>query len=454
MRRSDWPVHVSGESHRIEVVSLPLEHAFGPGDDLTALISPHLAQVGWPDGSHGVRDGDIVVITSKIVAKVEGRVVPALSRDEWIDRESVRTVAEWRSPRGTTRVVQTRHGLVLAAGGIDASNTEEGTVVLLPEDPDASATRIARELRDVLRAQVGVVITDTMGRPWRLGVTDVAIGAAGIAPLDDHTGRIDPFGRTLEMTVIAIADEIAAAADLVTGKTRSAPVAVVRGLSEYVGDELDTPARALVRPAEEDMFSLGVAEARRTAVHQRRTVRAFLDADVPDTALTEAIEAALTAPAPHHSSPWRFRVQRRDSERTRVLDALAQVWRKDLVESGVADVEQRMRRGDILRTAPVIIWCFVDLAGAAHTYPDERRRRAEREMFLVSGGAAVQNLMVSLAAQGIGSAWIGSSIFAPDAIRMALDLPDTLQPLGAVAVGYAAGATTPRDALDVRDFEV
>lgn len=452
-RHSDWPAPVSGEPHRIEIVSIPLDHSFAAGDDLARLMVPHLETVTWSDGSLGVQDGDVVVLTSKVVAKAEGRVVAAASREEWIDRESVRTVAEWRTPRGTTRVVQTRQGLVLAAAGIDASNTDDGTLVLLPENPDDSARRIASELRTALGTTIGLVITDTMGRPWRLGVTDVAIGAAGIAPLDDYTGRIDPFGRTLEMTVVAIADEIAAAADLATGKTLSAPIAVVRGVSSYVSEDLNTPARALVRPTEEDMFSLGVSEARRTAVHQRRTVRTFTDDEVPDTVLHEALQAATTAPAPHHSAPWRFHVQRPGTPRTRLLDALADAWRSDLAATpGVTNIEERVRRGDILRTAPVIIWCFVDRAGAAHAYPDDRRTHAERDMFLVAGGAAVQNLMVSLAAQGLGSAWIGSSIFAPHVIRQELGLPESVDPLGAVAIGYPREQPPERAPVDVADF--
>jgi coenzyme F420-0:L-glutamate ligase/coenzyme F420-1:gamma-L-glutamate ligase len=444
---------VSGD--RIDVVAIPIDHAFARGDDLVGLIGPHVESVTWSDGSTGLRDGDIVVVTSKIVAKCEGRVVVATNRDEWIERESVRTVAEWRTPRGSTRVVQTHHGLVMAAAGIDASNTEDGTVVLLPEDPDASARDIATRLRARFGTEIGVIVSDTMGRPWRLGVTDVAIGAAGLAPLDDHTGRIDPFGRTLEMTVVAIADEIAAAADLATGKTRSAPIAIVRGLSAYVTADLHTPASDIVRPPEEDMFSLGVREARRTAVQQRRTVRDFRDENVPEESIDEALDAAVTAPAPHHSRPWRFRVQRSGAERTRLLDALADAWRADLrATPGIPDVEARIRRGEILRSAPVVIWPFVDLAGAAHDYPDDRRRAAERDMFLVAGGAAVQNLMVSLAAQGLGSAWIGSSIFAPWVIREVLGLADSLEPLGAIAVGYPVEPPMLRDVVSGSDYRI
>src|SRR5215469_3688209 len=163
--------------------------------DLAGLIA---------EAATGLADGDIVVVTSKIVSKAEGRVVRA-DREDAIDAETVRVVAS----RGETRIVETRQGLVLAAAGVDASNTEPGTVVLLPEDPDASARALRKGLRDRLGVTVAVLITDTLGRPWRNGQTDAAIGAAGLLPLRDHRGGTDTFGMPLEVTVAAVADELA-----------------------------------------------------------------------------------------------------------------------------------------------------------------------------------------------------------------------------------------------------
>src|SRR3954451_12926641 len=201
------------------------------GTDLAALIAGAV-----PD----LRDGDILAITSKIVSKAEGRVVTA-SRNEAIEAETVRVVAR----RGATTIAQTRHGLVLAAAGVDESNTAPGTVVLLPEDPDESARRLRKSLRDRAGASVGVIITDTMGRPWRAGQTDTAIGAAGVVVMRDHRGEKDVFGKTLEVTVAAVADEIAAAGDLVKGKALQIPVALVRGLGSLVTAEDGPGARAL-----------------------------------------------------------------------------------------------------------------------------------------------------------------------------------------------------------------
>ena len=209
------------------------------GADLAELIA---------GAARGLADGDILVVTSKIVSKAEGRVVRA-DREEAIDAESVRVVAR----RGPTRIVETRHGLVLAAAGVDASNTPPGTVVLLPEDPDASARQLRKGLRDRLGVTVGVLITDTLGRPWRAGQTDAAIGAAGVAPLRDYRGTADTFGVALEVSVAAVADELAGAADLVKGKAAGIPVAVVRGLADLVTEADGPGAQALVRPPAEDI---------------------------------------------------------------------------------------------------------------------------------------------------------------------------------------------------------
>ena len=233
-----------------------------PGDDLAGLLGDAL------DGT--LQDGDILVITSKVVSKAEGRIIEAKDREDAITSETRRLVATREHKAGTTRIVETHHGLVMAAAGVDASNVPDGTVALLPQDPDASALALATALRERLGVAVGVILSDTFGRPWRDGQTDVAIGAAGLHVVDDLRGSTDAHGRVLEVTVPAIADEVAGAADLVKGKAAGRPVAVVRGLGRFVTG-LDAPgAKRLIRDAALDMFRLGSDEADRQGYERGR----------------------------------------------------------------------------------------------------------------------------------------------------------------------------------------
>jgi len=208
-------------------------------------------------------DGDILVVTSKIVSKAEGMQVPVADREKAIAEDTVRVVAERVHPGGVTQIVETRHGLIMAAAGIDTSNVPDGLALRLPEDPDRSARALCIGLRQKFGVSLGIIITDTLGRPWRVGQTDVAIGAAGIVVTDDLRGGVDANGRPLNVTITVLADELAGAADLVKGKASGIPVAVVRGLARLVTG-LDAPgARTLVRSVDEDMFRFGSAEAYR-----------------------------------------------------------------------------------------------------------------------------------------------------------------------------------------------
>ncbi len=409
------------------------------GDDLGVLVVAAVAADG-----RALADGDVLVVTSKVVSKAEGRVL-RLDRQEAITSETVRLVAQ----RGDTRIVETRHGLVLAAAGVDASGVEPGWVVLLPVDPDASARRLRARLRELTGCDLAVVVSDTTGRPWRNGLTDQAVGAAGIAPLEDLRGHDDGHGNVLDATVTATADELAAAADLVKGKLHRRPVAVVRGLGRHVTDEDGPGARAMVRPAAEDMFRLGT----RDVLPSRRTVRSFTDSPVDPAAVRRAVSAAVTAPAPHGTTPWRFVVVENVTPRTALLDAMLAAWEVDLRRDGFSDeqVARRTRRGNVLRGAPLLVVpCLV--REGMHGYPDERRSTAEREMFLVAMGAGVQNFLVGLAVEGLGSAWVSSTMFCRDVVVRELDLPEGWEPMGAIAVGHPAGSVPDRPQREPDDY--
>lgn len=434
-----------GAAARIEILPVTGLPEFRAGDDLGAAIA---AAAPW------LEDGDIVVVTSKVVSKCEGRTVPAPAdpeqrdtlRRSLIDREAVRVLAR----RGRTLITENKQGLIQAAAGVDGSNVDPTELVLLPLDPDASAAGLRAALAERCGVTVAVLITDTMGRAWRNGQTDTAIGSAGIAVLHGYAGVRDHHGNELVVTEVAVADEIAAAADLVKGKMTGVPVAVLRGLD--VRDDGSTAAD-LLRGGQDDLFWLGTAESidlgRRQAQLLRRSVRRFSSDPVEPALVEAAVAEALTAPAPHHTRPVRFVWLADRGRRVALLDGMKDAWRAHLAGDGrpADEIERRVARGQILYDAPEVVIPFVvaNQATGAHSYPDAARTAAEHTMFTVATGAAVQALLVALAVRGVGSCWIGSTIFAPDVVRSVLDLPHDWEPLGAIAIGYPEEPPSPRD---------
>lgn len=436
----------------LRLIALPTTHRVLVGDD---LLTPLLAAL--EDAGHTLEDGDVVLVASKVVAIAEGAVLPAPDDGE-DPRAAVRALARARAAEVVAEapwvtVTRTRHGFVAANGGIDRSNVPGGGLLDLPADPDASAAGLRGAVRAATGREVAVVVTDTFGRPWRLGQTDVALGASGLAVLRDERGSTDLDGRTLEVTVTAVGDALAGAADLVRGKASATPFVLARGLAHLTAAGGADPGRGadLVRPLEEDLFRRGGAEAALEGLVRRRTVRTFDAArDVPDAPLEEAVALATTAPAPHHTRPWRF-LRLEPATRTALLDAMGAAWREDLRRDGLdeAAIDRRLARSDALhRDAPELLAVFVDLSGT-HPYPDAGRRGAERDLFVLSGGAAIEALLVALAARGLGAAWTSSTVFCPDAVRATLRLPASWEPLGTVAVGWPAAEVPERPAPSI-----
>ena len=358
-----------------------------PGDDLAGLLCQ---AAPW------LREADILVVTSKVVSKVEGRLIAAptdpegkeRARQHAIEAETARVVAE----RGATRIVVTHHGWVMAAAGVDASNVATGELALLPVDADASA----RGLRDAIRARTGVsvaiVISDTMGRTWRAGLTDVAIGVAGMAAVADLRGQLDTSGVPLEVTEIAVADEIAAAADLVKGKLSGLPAAVVRGLHAPVDD--GRGAASLRRPIAEDMFALGT----RDVVRSRGTPTGFGDGGVPVPVLRSSIEAALRA-----------------CELSDGLELLAgNPWRS------TTDSFQGPPEVQLLRQAEAVI---VPRLGTDTDTEHES---------IIRLGMAISALLIQLHAEGLSAAWLSRTELAD---LGAVEAPQSAPAHGLVVIG-------------------
>jgi coenzyme F420-0:L-glutamate ligase/coenzyme F420-1:gamma-L-glutamate ligase len=336
-----------------------------------------------------------VAITQKVVSKAEGRIVPAEDRAAWIERESVGVVAR----RGDLVITRTRHGFVCANAGVDASNVREGFLTLLPEDPDASAERLQKELFARLGlTRLGVVITDTFGRPWREGVVDVAIGCAGLPAVLDLRGTADDRGHELETTVVAFADAVAAASGLVMTKTARVPAALVRGLEASAGDAPPGPARALVRRAEDDLFW----ESALTAVAAAQPSDVFGPGEVSREVVEEAVRAASAVP-----SAWEWSFVALESSATR---------RRLLVAATGPD--------DVLSAAPTLIVPCV-----------RATEDGSEDAILLSAGAAIRTLAVALHSQLVGWSWDPNRLFDADAARAALALGKGWRPLGVIGVG-------------------
>jgi coenzyme F420-0:L-glutamate ligase / coenzyme F420-1:gamma-L-glutamate ligase len=318
---------------RIEVAAPDGVPEVLPGDDLVALALAFTE----------LADGDVLVVTSKVVSKAEGRIRPG-TREDALAGETARIVAR----RGETAIVRNHLGLTMAAAGIDNSNVPRGQVALLPVDPDRSARLLREGIAERSRVNVAVLVSDTAGRAWREGQTDIAIGAAGLVVADDHAGRTDAHGNELAVTLPAVADEIAGAAELATGKLGGRPFAVVRGRADLVlpPDEHGPGAASLVRPDGMDLFGYGAREAVIRALRAQPADRRPFGAPATPTELAAAIRDVVGLVASHTDAADGALVVTYPPGLGRVLIALvfAHGWTLDATDN---PHEARLRPADV-----------------------------------------------------------------------------------------------------------
>jgi coenzyme F420-0:L-glutamate ligase/coenzyme F420-1:gamma-L-glutamate ligase len=367
-----------------------------PGDDLARLLLEAVRAAGLE-----LADGDVLAVTSKVVAKAEGRLVPLPgdpAERERVHRETVAAeTARLVARRGRLVIAETRHGLVGANALVDASNAGGDRLVLLPRDPDASAARLRAAIRARDGHDVAVVVTDTLGRPWRLGQTDVAVGLAGMGALDDWRGRTDGDGRLLEVTEIAVADEVAAAADLVKGKASRVPAALLRGVPHPKGGG---GARALVRSPAEDLFrTAGTAEDLLAFLEGAPAPAGFLPDPVDVAALDRAAAAAAAVPVP-------------GGRRFHALPVPAGA--RPAALAAVSPIPPA--------TPPALLLACLS-------------EGEEAPGVELAAGGALRTLLLALHAQSIGAVLLPAGPGARPALAAALDLDPAWEPLGLVGAG-------------------
>jgi coenzyme F420-0:L-glutamate ligase/coenzyme F420-1:gamma-L-glutamate ligase len=434
-----------------------------PGDDLAGVILAALTA-----SNETPRDGDVLVIAQKIVSKAQdrfvrlGTVTPSeeaerLAREvnkdarlvELILRESTEVVRHRRD----VLIVAHRLGLVMANAGIDQSNVDQGvdddTALLLPENPDATCA----ELRDALRARTGaelaIIINDSHGRAFRNGTVGVAIGASGLPALVDLRGAPDLYGRRLQSTEVALADEIASAASLLMGQaSEGRPIVLARGV---LHGRAEGAAADLVRPKKIDLFRAAPGPSESELIARRRSIRRYTQAPVSDDVIKQVLDAAINAPSAHNRQPWRFAVLKDAAAKERLARAMGNRLREDRSRDGDASelIEQDVARSFArITAAPVAIVVSLTMEDM-DVYRDARRAAAEHQMAVQGTAMAMQNLLLAAHAAGLGASIMCAPLFCPDVVRASLALPAQWEAQALITMGVPtnAGKTYPRRAL-------
>ncbi|MEW6452325.1 MAG: coenzyme F420-0:L-glutamate ligase [Pseudomonadota bacterium] len=443
-----------GRAAALSVVALDGIPLVSRSDDLCAIVLK-----GLQASSQKLRDGDVLVIAQKIVSKIQGRVVPLdtvspsaaaiqlageVQKDPRVVQLILDESTEVVRKRPGVLIVEHRLGFVLANAGIDFSNLDQRSegdqfALLLPEDPDATCAELREALREKTGEDVAVIINDSHGRAFRNGTVGVAIGVAGLEALSDLRGRNDLFGRRLQTSEVGTADEIASAASLLMGQAEEGrPIVLIRG---WPPENAEGSARQLVRPKRIDLFRGDDRVEWPSVATSRRTFRRYKPDPVPQGALDRILEIAVHAPSAHNRQPWRFVVLRELEAREKLAKAMGERLREDRLRDGdAADVVQADYKRSVQRitNAPtaILVCSTVD---DMDIYSDERRSAAERQMAMQSTAMAMQNLLLTAHAEGLGASIMCAPLFCPDTVRSNLKLRSTWEPQALITLGYPAG---------------
>ena len=445
---------ISAEHVSVQLIALSGVPLIRPGDDLAGLIV-----AGLGASVEKLCDGDVLVIAQKIVSKSEGRTVSLdsvepspraqeiareVNKDprlvELILRESIEVIRQRRD----VLIVAHRFGLIMANAGIDLSNVEHGagddTALLLPEDPDQTCALLRQKLKALTGVEVAVIINDSHGRAFRNGTVGVAIGVSGLPALIDRRGEPDLYGRRLQSTEVALADEIASAASLLMGQAdEGRPIVIARGVPMH---RRDGSATELIRPKHMDLFRAPSGEA---LLRSRRSIRRYLPQAVPAATLEAILESAACAPSAHNRQPWRFAVVEDAQIKHRLATAMGERLRADRARDGDAsdaienDVARSFAR---ITSAPALVLVCLTME-YMDRYPDAHRSAAEHQMAVQSTAMATQTLLLAAHAAGLGASLMCAPLFCPDTVRSALDLPPAWEPQALVTLGLPADNGKP-----------
>jgi coenzyme F420-0:L-glutamate ligase/coenzyme F420-1:gamma-L-glutamate ligase len=344
-------------------------------------------------------------------------------------------------------IVAHRLGFIIANAGIDFSNIEQGadddTALLLPQDPDRTSAELRATLFERTGSDVAIVINDSHGRAFRNGTVGTAIGASGLPALADLRGQGDLYGRRLQSSEVALADEIAAAASLLMGQAgEGRPIVLARGIPMT---RRNGSAAELVREKKIDLFRappISRADTADELLLRRRSVRRYTSEPVAAAVLEKLFRTAICAPSAHNSQPWRFAVMQTLGPKERLARAMGERLRADRTRDGdrIDLIESDIARSFARITgAPVVVIVGFTLEDT-DPYPDERRRSAEHQMAVQSTAMAMQNLQLAACAAGLGSSIMCAPLFCPDTVRKVCELPSQWEPQGLVTIGYPANA--------------